>query len=348
MLVTTLFLMGGGLMAGEGDIWATGQVGGLMQKASWTKNQPSPLKDGFVGGAGIGTWLTPRWGVEFSGLYAPMTFKDTGLKSKEAHLFGSALFNLTPASTTALYLRAGTGLTVLGSGLTGEAKTTLLNIHAGAGVKFIPASHVITGFEAQMVRIQGRTPRRTEGMLLASLGYRWGATPAVLLAPAPAPTPVEPPVPAPVVPAPAPIAPQPPPPVVAPPAPPPPAPPVAEPPAPKKIVLDEAALHFPNGKSNLSPAGVAAIKKVAETLKASPDGYSLLVSGHTSSQGKAAFNKVLSKRRADAVAKVLVQAGIPASAIKTVGNGADKPIGDNRTKEGQAKNRRVEIDIQTQ
>jgi len=45
------------------------------------------------------------------------------------------------------------------------------------------------------------------------------------------------------------------------------------------------------------------------------------------------------------VAKVLVDSGIPASRISTVGMGPDNPIADNKTKEGQAKNRRVEIDV---
>jgi outer membrane protein OmpA-like peptidoglycan-associated protein len=110
--------------------------------------------------------------------------------------------------------------------------------------------------------------------------------------------------------------------------------------------LDEATLHFANGKSDLGPDAKAAIQKVAEGLKSYPGSYNLVVSGYTSSVGSKALNKTLSKNRADAVAKVLVEAGIPASKITTVGEGPDKPLGDNKTKEGQAKNRRVEIDVQ--
>jgi hypothetical protein len=61
--------------------------------------------------------------------------------------------------------------------------------------------------------------------------------------------------------------------------------------------------------------------------------------------GSVAYNKALSKRRADAVAKVLVDSGVPASAIQTEGIGPDKPIADNKTAAGQAKNRRVGIDV---
>jgi outer membrane protein OmpA-like peptidoglycan-associated protein len=109
--------------------------------------------------------------------------------------------------------------------------------------------------------------------------------------------------------------------------------------------LDEAVLHFANGKSELGPEATAAIQKVADGLKTYPGDYTLEVSGHTSSQGGKALNKALSKQRAEAVAKVLVDSGIAKKRIVTVGVGPDKPIADNATKEGQAKNRRVEIDV---
>jgi len=122
-------------------------------------------------------------------------------------------------------------------------------------------------------------------------------------------------------------------------------PPPPPPPPPAKIVLDEAVLHFANGKAELGPDAKAAIRKVADGLKAYPGDYSLEVSGHTSSVGGKALNKSLSKLRADAVAGVLMDAGIPASRITTVGAGPDKPIAPNTTRDGQAKNRRVEIDV---
>jgi outer membrane protein OmpA-like peptidoglycan-associated protein len=112
-------------------------------------------------------------------------------------------------------------------------------------------------------------------------------------------------------------------------------------------VLDEAVLHFANGKAELGPDAKAAIRKVADGLKAYTGDYTLEISGHTSSVGGKALNKSLSKLRADAVAGVLVEAGIPASRITTVGMGPDKPIAPNSSKDGQAKNRRVEIDVKT-
>jgi OOP family OmpA-OmpF porin len=126
----------------------------------------------------------------------------------------------------------------------------------------------------------------------------------------------------------------------------PPAPPPRPEPAPlAKIVLDEAVLHFANGKDDLPPEGSEAIRKVAASLKRYKGEYHLVVTGYTSSVGSAAFNKALSKRRADAVARVLVDAGLSEAAIKTEGLGPEQPLADNKTKAGQARNRRVEIDV---
>jgi outer membrane immunogenic protein len=139
-----------------------------------------------------------------------------------------------------------------------------------------------------------------------------------------------------------------------PPPPPPPPPPVQEvkpaavvppPPPPAKIVLNDAVLHFANAKAELSPEGIQAVESVAQDLKGYSGTYKTVVTGYTSSTGSKPFNKKLSKRRADAVAKVLVDSGIPAASVETVGAGPDNPIADNKTAEGQAQNRRVEIEV---
>jgi len=124
--------------------------------------------------------------------------------------------------------------------------------------------------------------------------------------------------------------------------------PAPAPPPPAKIVLDEAVLHFANDKADLSKEGIDAVAKVAESIKAYPGKYTLVVSGHTSAVGSRAHNMALSKRRADAVAKVLVDEGIPADAIQTVGVGPDQPVDTGKTKAAQARNRRVEIDVKTE
>jgi len=120
------------------------------------------------------------------------------------------------------------------------------------------------------------------------------------------------------------------------------------PPAPQKFILDEASLHFGNGKADLDAAGTAAIQKLADSLKAFTGKYTVVVTGYTSAVGGKAFNKALSKKRAEAVAKVLVDAGVPAAAVTSEGAGPEKPLADDKTQEGQAKNRRVEIEVKAE
>ena len=83
---------------------------------------------------------------------------------------------------------------------------------------------------------------------------------------------------------------------------------------------------------------------LAAYMKANPS-VKITVSGHTDSVGNAKSNQWLSEQRANAVKKFLVGKGIKADRIKTVGYGKDKPVASNATKEGRAKNRRVEIEF---
>jgi OOP family OmpA-OmpF porin len=70
------------------------------------------------------------------------------------------------------------------------------------------------------------------------------------------------------------------------------------------------------------------------------------VEGHTDSYGSDAYNQKLSERRAASVEKYMIKKGVPADKIHSVGHGERKPIADNATKEGRAKNRRVEFHLQ--
>lgn len=69
------------------------------------------------------------------------------------------------------------------------------------------------------------------------------------------------------------------------------------------------------------------------------------VEGHTDSEGIPERNQPLSERRAQAVVTFLVEAGVPAERIKAIGYGDTKPIADNATAEGRAKNRRIEFTV---
>lgn len=81
-----------------------------------------------------------------------------------------------------------------------------------------------------------------------------------------------------------------------------------------------------------------------EVMDSHPE-IKVLVTGHTDNVGKPASNKSLSQKRADNIKKMLVGKGIDASRIESVGKGDTEPIADNKTKEGRAKNRRIEITI---
>ncbi len=335
--VLALLLVGAAslLQAQEGNKWVDVQAAGITQDDKWRGIE---FKDNFGWGLGVGGWLTDRWGLEGSVLGTNLRSKNLtpARHGRELHGFVSALFNFNPGDHTFYpYLRVGAGSTTVDAAWAEKnARTTRFQYHGGLGVQGFFAEHVIASVEARAVRIDTRT-QRTELMGLLGLGYRWGASVPVVVPP-PAPVeevqPVEPPPPPPPPPPVEEVKPV----VVAPPPPPPP---------PAKIVLDEAVLHFANNRSELSPEGVEAVQKVAQDLKQYPGDYSLVVTGHSSSTGSKALNKALSKRRANAVAKVLADTGIPAASIETLGMGPDQPVADNKTPEGQAQNRRVEIDI---
>ncbi len=67
--------------------------------------------------------------------------------------------------------------------------------------------------------------------------------------------------------------------------------------------------------------------------------------GHTDSVGSDTYNQKLSVRRSEAVKAYLVSKGIEKNRVYTEGKGEKQPVADNKTKEGRAKNRRVEIEV---
>ncbi len=335
------------LQAQQGQAWVAVHVGqSMFDKDKNLAPFPIDLKDELHYGLGLGHWYTDRWGLDLRALHSNVEAdKIPGAPTgSETHLLLSGLFNLRPgADNWYPYLAAGLGGTSIDKDYSPSGKeTTRFNFHGGLGLMGRPAENFLLDLNAKAVSVE--LPKsRMEYLVTLGLGYTWGGGRKAAPAPAPAPAP-EPPKPEP---APAPVAPPPPPPPAPAPAPEPPKEEVkpVPPPPPAKIVLDEALLHFANGKADVDAAGSAAIRKVAESLKGYAGEYSLVVTGYTSSVGGKAFNKALSKRRADAVAKVLEEAGIPKDRVTTVGAGPENPVADNKTKEGQARNRRVEIDV---
>lgn len=86
------------------------------------------------------------------------------------------------------------------------------------------------------------------------------------------------------------------------------------------------------------------LRTVADSLNRYPDS-TIRVVGHTDNTGSAAHNQALSERRANSVAAVLRDGGVPAWRIQTIGRGLTQPIASNATPEGRQQNRRVEIFI---
>ena len=127
-----------------------------------------------------------------------------------------------------------------------------------------------------------------------------------------------------------------------------PPPPVAAPPPPPARGTKLATLIGPNfafNKWNLTPAGKEKVAEAARILKDNPS-VRVSVDGHTDSIGSARYNQRLSERRARTVADALVEDGVSAKRLDVRGFGKSKPIADNATEEGRARNRRVEIVVE--
>jgi OOP family OmpA-OmpF porin len=137
-------------------------------------------------------------------------------------------------------------------------------------------------------------------------------------APAPAPKPVEAPKPAPVAkPAPQPV---------------------------KVAITIQAEALFDFDKSALKPDGKKSIDEAIAKMK-TVDVEMVIATGHTDSIGTDAYNQKLSERRATTVKEYMVSQGIPAAKITTLGKGETQPVATNKTAEGRAKNRRVDIEF---
>ena len=109
----------------------------------------------------------------------------------------------------------------------------------------------------------------------------------------------------------------------------------------KPLVLEGVNFHFDSAE--LTEEAKAILKPIATAHHTYHGDVDVLISGHTDSQGSAKYNQTLSQKRAEAVAAFLVSHGCDASKLFIEGYGETKPIADNNTKEGRAKNRRVEL-----
>ncbi len=119
--------------------------------------------------------------------------------------------------------------------------------------------------------------------------------------------------------------------------------PAPQPPQATKVTY-AADAFFDFDKSVLKPEGKAKLDDLVGKVK----GINLeviIAVGHTDSVGTDAYNQKLSVRRAEAVKAYLVSKGIEKNRVYTEGKGEKQPVASNRTAEGRAKNRRVEIEV---
>jgi OOP family OmpA-OmpF porin len=157
----------------------------------------------------------------------------------------------------------------------------------------------------------------------AAKGCDGAIVPAAPVAAAPAAAPAPAPAPAPAA---APVAPKP-----------------AAPAAPAKVTY-AADTFFDFDKAVLKPEGKAKLADLAEKVGAI-DLEVVIAVGHTDSVGSNAYNQALSVRRAEAVKAYIVSKGIESNRVYTEGKGETQSVADNKTREGRAKNRRVEVEV---
>jgi OOP family OmpA-OmpF porin len=339
--ILSMALASGVLMAKEDQDpyrWIQFQ-GGVVDHRLQNPNHQQP-----AAGFGVGNWIDAHWGVEVSGLVNLVEYGMSS-RSREGQALLSVMYNpFSNHSKLRPFARLGLGAAVVSSPISGgNAFTTRLDRVAGLGIQFAPACGMLATLEGRLASIATHTTRK-EAQVLGGIGVRWGQTATCAIQPqAAAPVAAVAPV-APMVPA-APIEPAKP--VIAPA----PAPAVVAAPAPgtvtrtRRIILDEATLHFGNNKAKLSKADQEAVAKVAAQLKEAKAPYCIVLSGHASKVGKASHNLRLSRKRAATVVKALADAGIPADDIYSKGLSFGHPKVQELTRADQAKNRRVEIGI---
>lgn len=111
------------------------------------------------------------------------------------------------------------------------------------------------------------------------------------------------------------------------------------------VITLSGSVVFASNKSVLLPAAQTKLDQVTKALLTKKD-RTLVIEGHTDSQGSNASNQVLSQQRADAVRTYMISRGYPSNLVVAKGIGEDRPISDNTSAEGRANNRRVEIIVQ--
>jgi len=113
----------------------------------------------------------------------------------------------------------------------------------------------------------------------------------------------------------------------------------------KDSILILEKILFVNARDTILRRSYPVLEAVKDTLLANPQIKKIQVGGHTDSNGSNSYNQKLSEKRANAIMRYLVKAGISPEVIVSVGFGEAQPIASNETEEGRERNRRVEFTI---
>ena len=112
-----------------------------------------------------------------------------------------------------------------------------------------------------------------------------------------------------------------------------------------KLLSVELNVLFDSGKADIKPRFYSELKNLAQFLQEHPSS-TVVIEGHTDSQGSAELNRELSQKRATAIANVLVDSfRIKSDRVKGIGYGETRPIADNDTESGRKQNRRVVAEV---
>ena len=113
----------------------------------------------------------------------------------------------------------------------------------------------------------------------------------------------------------------------------------------KKVQNEKGPIKFKTGKAEIDPSCDKTMTAIAAIMADYP-GFHVQVDGHTDNVGSSETNRKLSQDRAEAVVKYLVEKkAVDAKRLSAKGFGDSQPIADNKTKQGQAKNRRVDFTV---
>lgn len=319
----------------------------VAPSASYVIPDNRPADEGWGLGLAFGKALTEKWNAEFGVRYNTMDLDGVGTGDIEQYslgLDGLYFFNRNPGFAPYAvmglgYLRSETNAdndnSLMGNVGLGFMKQLSDDISLRADARYRLATNDLAG-----------TTKSEFGDWLINVGLNIALGPKPQPAPAPAPVPA--PEPAPVAapaPAPAPVK-------AAEPAPAPAPAPAAKTGAagelekakPGDVVVILHGVNFEFDSAKLRPDAVQILNDAVDVLKRRQD-IKVDIVGHTCSVGSEAYNQSLSERRAKAVYDYFTGHGIAAERLSSKGMGESQPAFSNATREGRAKNRRVELHV---